>query len=139
LGAAQNDLEWRLSCYENLLEEVAAGGKGKSVFSGLGKVVSQRLLGSPVVLYRFSPTSFSLVPESLVGAELLAHEVKEFLSDSRIFLGNFRLVGRIEEVAAYQKWNRVRQKYMQSCAHPVFMPMEGDGFKGMMAVFVPDS
>ena len=137
LGAAQNELEWRLGCYEGLLEQAAKNG-GKQRLRGLAEVISKRILGSPVVLYRFSPTSFSLVPEWISGEDRLSAEVKEFLSDSRIFLGNFRLIGGIEQVSAYQNWNQTRTKYSAEKTEPVFLPMDADGFRGAMMVLLPE-
>ncbi len=137
LGAAQNELEWRLGCYESLFEQ-AGVGNGRGRLRGLAEVISKRVLGAPVILYRFSSTSFSLVPEWISGGDRLSTDAKEFLSGSRIFLGNFRQIGGIEQVSAFQNWNQTRLKYSAEKTAPVFLPMDAEGYRGAMAVLMPE-
>ena len=138
LSAAQNELEWRLSCYESLMETAAGVASHKQVLRGLTDVIAKRVLGAPIVQYRFSSTSYSLVPEYLAGGGHLSDEARQFLSEARIFIGNFRAVHTLKELPLFQKWNEKRLGYMGVDAEPLILPLEGGaGTSGAMLILLP--
>ncbi|NUM88113.1 MAG: hypothetical protein HUU37_02810 [Bdellovibrionales bacterium] len=137
-GAALQDAEWRLMCLEEMLDRAKGGATPKELFGGLVKVVSQKMLRMPVVYYRFSPTTFSLVPEHAAGTGSLAPNARAFLTDARLFIGNFRNVAMLSHTEAFRKWDALRRKQIPSPDYEIlWVPIEaGSRERGVLAVFL---
>lgn len=135
---ALQDTEWRVMCMEELLEKAKGGATPKELVAGLVHVASQKMLGMPVIYYRFSPTTFSLVPEQGAGLEGLAPNAKAFLLDARLYIGNFRNVATLLHTEAFKKWDALRGKHLPSPAYDIqWIPLEaGHRERGVLAVFL---
>jgi hypothetical protein len=106
----QGELRWRLALLEDYLGLLSVSGK--QVWSDVCSLVTERCPGFSLVYYRYSPTSFSLVPESVHGTGSLASEAIAFLRDTRIFLGGAAYLENLMATEAFQRWDSRRRAQM---------------------------
>ncbi len=112
LAAEARRLERKLALLEAFQDRVLPQLTGKQVWSELGKLLSESAPGITVAVYRYSPSSFSLVPEACFDGAALADDALAYLRDSRIFIGNPNLLPQVLETEAFAKWNRTRERHM---------------------------
>ena len=134
LGRAR-ELEARYKLLESFQSRVLPKLTGKQVLAELGRLVSENFPGMSVGVYRYSPSSFSLVPEALFDVAGLGESAKSFLQDTRIFLGNPQLIPNVLSTEAFAKWNRNRQRHMPNhdTGFRVF-PFTAQGNRGALLV-----
>ncbi len=123
------------------MERTAETANGKQVWRELAKLISDRLPGASVVVYRFSSTSFSLVPEYSVGLDSFEESAKKYLDDARIFVGSLSEMEHLVQTQAFKNWDRQRQRYMR--IHDVniqFLPFGANSANsGCLAVLLEKS
>jgi hypothetical protein len=122
-------LEGRIAILESFLRILP--GTGKQVWAEICEMVTSRSGGYSLVFYRYSPSSFSLVPESIHGGGELTESAIQFFRDTRIYLGSPSYLGNFMATDAFQKWNARRQPQMP--LHQTEFrsyPIQCAGFKG---------
>jgi hypothetical protein len=105
-------LEARLATLEAFQDRILPRLTGKQVWSELGGLLCEMAPGLTVTVYRYSPSSFSLVPEACYDGASLADHALAYLRDSRIFIGNVNLIPTVLKTEAFAKWNRTRERHM---------------------------
>jgi hypothetical protein len=132
-------LEAKIALLEAFQEQVLPRLTGKQVWSELARLIADRAPGLTITVYRYSPSSFSLVPEACFDGAALADNALAYLRDSRIFLGNPALIPTVTSTEAFLKWNRVREKHMplHRAEFRVF-PFEAQGGKGALVALFDD-
>lgn len=126
---AMGALEGRISVLESFLRILP--GTGKQVWAEICDLVTSRSSGYSLVFYRYSPSSFSLVPESLHGEGGLSESAVRFLRDTRIYVGSPSYLRNFMATDAFQKWNARRQPQMP--LHQTEFrayPIQCEGFTG---------
>lgn len=131
------ELQWRLDLLEEYQSRVLPLAGGKDIWKELARLVALRAPGLSISVYRYSPTSFSLVPEGIFTLLDLPDHALTHLRDSRIFLGNPQLMGNLLATEGFRKWDQQRQKQMPRFeADFRAYPVEGGQFgKGLLLVF----
>lgn len=128
-------LESKVEVLEAFEDQVLPRLTGKQVWSELARLVADHAPGLTITVYRYSPSSFSLVPEAAFDGAALADNALAYLRDSRIFIGNPNLIPTVSSTEAFHKWNRVRERHMplHRTDFRVF-PFEAQGTKGVLLV-----
>ncbi len=128
-------LESRIHLLEEYQNNVLPKVTGKQVWSQLCAMMAKRSPHVTFAFYRYSPTSFSLVPESLHGAGNLSANEKNFLQENRIYLGKTSLLATLEDTEAYQRWNLKRLELDHSLENAIqTFPIQCSGTKGAILV-----
>jgi hypothetical protein len=130
-------LEARIARAGAFQERILPHLTGKQVWVELGRMLQESAPGLTVIVYRYSTSTFSLVPETLLEGPQLEAEARVFLRDTRIFLGNLSYLPTLLKTEAFAKWNRTRERHMtlKRCGFRV-IPYHGLGVKGaLLAVF----
>lgn len=137
LASQSRHLETKVALLEQFQDRILPQLTGKQVWSELAHMLSESAPGLTVTVYRYSPSSFSLVPEACFDGAMLADDALAYLRDARIFIGNPKLLPDVLKTEAFAKWNRVRERHMP--LHPTefrIFPFAAQGSKGiLMAVF----
>lgn len=110
--ARRGALEWKIGALEEFQERILPQFTGKQVWSEVAELVARRSPGLSLVFYRYSPSSFSLVPESAHGVDGLPESALAYLRDARIFIGNPSYLNQLLTTEAFQRWNSKRDRYM---------------------------
>jgi hypothetical protein len=137
MGSKVHFLESKIALLENFQDCILPLLTGKQVWSELARMLSESAPGLTVTVYRFSPSSFSLVPEACYDGAGLPDSALAYLRDSRIFIGNLNLLPSVLKTEAFSKWNRTRERHMplHRTDFRVF-PFSAQGQKGaLMAIF----
>ncbi len=108
----QGEMEWRIAVLQEFQEKILPKVTGKQVWSELCQLITSRSPGLSAVFYRYSPSSFSLVPETLHGKQELPESAQAYFRDARIFIGNPSFLPRLLETEAFQQWNAKRERHM---------------------------
>lgn len=130
-------LENKVAILEAFQDRVLPLITGKQVWSELAALMSETAPGLTITVYRYSPSSFSLVPETTIDRAGLAEHALAYLRDARIFIGNPNLLPTVLKTEAFAKWNRTRERHMplHNTDFRVF-PFAAQGGKGaLLAVF----
>ncbi len=129
-------LERRLSLLEDYQNKVLPKVTGKQVWSELCELFSKRNPQLLFSFYRYSPSTFSLVPESLHGKGNFTDEARGFLQENRIYVGNPSYLSNLENTQAFQRWNGKRGLHMsiQDSEIKVY-PIQCAGVKGAILIF----
>jgi hypothetical protein len=112
LNAQISGLRWQLDSLEEFQERILPGVTGKQVWTELARMVAERSPGLTLVVYRYSATTFSLVPETVFSALDLPAASLSYLKDSRIFIGNLSYLGSLLQTQAFARWNKSRERHM---------------------------
>ncbi len=137
ISSQARSLEAKIALLENFQDRILPLLTGKQVWSELARVLSESAPGLTITVYRYSPSSFSLVPEACFDGAILADHALAYLRDARIFIGNPKLLSTVLKTEAFSKWNRVRERHMplHRTDFRVF-PFSAQGAKGaLMVVF----
>jgi hypothetical protein len=105
-------LEWKARVYEDYLDRVITKTTVKQVWDTFGALLAHHSPEISAVVYRYSPSSFSLTPEGVYSKADLPEEATTFLQDARIFLGNLALLESLPATEAFQRWNKNRERHM---------------------------
>lgn len=127
-------LEGKIAVLESFLRILP--GTGKQVWAEICELVTSRSAGFSLIFYRYSPSSFSLVPESIHGEAGLPESALGFLRDTRIYLGNPAYLGNFMATDSFHKWNIRRQPQMPF--HQTEFrsyPIQCAGFKGAVLAY----
>jgi len=98
-------LESRIHLLEEYQNTVLPKVTGKQVWSQLCQMLAKRNPNIVFVFYRYSPVTFSLVPESVHGVGSLGSEGVKFLQENRIYIGNPSYLSKLNDTEAYIKWS----------------------------------
>jgi hypothetical protein len=137
LAGHSRQLEAKIGLLEAFQDRVLPQLTGKQVWTELAQLLAEAAPGITLTVYRYSPSSFSLVPESTFDAAALAGNALAYLRDSRIFIGNPSLLPSVLKTEAFAKWNRTRERHMplHRTDFRVF-PFAAQGGRGvLMAIF----
>lgn len=110
--SGQGGMAWRLSVLEEFQERVLPQVTGKQVWSELCEMVTAGAPGLSAVFYRYSPSSFSLVPDTMHGISAVPDSAMAYLHDARIFIGNTSYLEKLLETEAFQRWNAKLERHM---------------------------
>lgn len=129
-------LEWKLRFLEDFQEQVLVNATGKQVWPALGRLIAERTPGLIVNVYRYAPSTFSLVPEALATSLDLDKSAEAYFTDARIFIGTPHLIRSVLNTEAFERWNRARERHMPLHATEFrFFPLEyGGGLKGLILI-----
>ncbi|MGZ3650237.1 MAG: hypothetical protein ACXVB9_10760 [Bdellovibrionota bacterium] len=132
-------LEAKIELLEAFQDRVLPLLTGKQVWSELARLITETAPGLTVTVYRYSTSSFSLVPEACFDGAALADNALAYLRDSRIFIGNPNLIPTVTKTEAFAKWNRVRERHMplHQTDFRVF-PFSAQGGRGVLMVIFDD-
>lgn len=137
-AAGQNrHLEGKIALLEAFQDKVLPLLTGKQVWSELARLLAETAPGLTLTVYRYSPSSFSLVPEACFDGGGLDDHALAYLRDARIFIGNPSLLPTVLKTEAFNKWNRTRERHMP-LHHTDFrvFPFAAQGTKGaLLAIF----
>lgn len=122
-------LEGKITLLESFLRILP--GTGKQVWAEICELIVSRAAGFSLIFYRYSPSSFSLVPESIHGGSELPESAVGFLRDTRIYLGSPAYLGTFLSTDAFQKWDMRRRPQMPFHQSEFrAYPIQCAGFKG---------
>lgn len=130
-------LEGKVALLEAFQDRVLPLLTGKQVWSELATLLCESAPGLTITVYRYSPSSFSLVPETCFDGGGLAENALAYLRDARIFIGNPSLLPTVLKTEAFAKWNRTRERHMplHNTDFRVF-PFAAQGGRGvLLAIF----
>jgi hypothetical protein len=105
-------LESRLSILDRFEDSILPHATGKHVWSELAALLADHSPGITCVTYRYSPSSFSLVPESVSTRSDLPDNALAFLQDARIFIGSLSYLDSLTSTEAFTRWSRSRERHM---------------------------
>ncbi|RYZ98879.1 MAG: hypothetical protein EOP11_20125, partial [Proteobacteria bacterium] len=105
-------LEWRARVTEEYLERVIPKATGQQVWEALAHLISTQAPEISVLVYRYSTSSFSLVPARLQSRAELPESAQAYLKDARIFIGDAKLLETLPRTEGFQRWNKVRERHM---------------------------
>ena len=130
--------EWRYDLLDQVQRKLLHSSTGKQVWEEIAALFAERLPGIAIGFYRYSPSSFSLVPESVFTQADLPDSALAFLRDARIFIGNLSYLPKLGQTEAFQKWNRGRERHMplhqtEFRFFPLLIPGGGRGL--LMVIF----
>lgn len=138
-GAVMNKLryyDWKLGLLEEFQEKILGSNTPKQVWTDLGKLFAEKMPGITSVVYRYSISTFSLVPESVFSSHELPENALAYLADARIFIGKQQLMQQLVQTEAFSRWNKSRERHMplhQTAFHP--FPYElSPNTKGLLLV-----
>jgi hypothetical protein len=137
MAGQSRHLESKLAILESFQDRVLPKITGKQVWAELASMMAESAPGLTIVVYRYSPSSFSLVPEACFDGASLADNALAYLRDARIFIGNPNLLPTVLKTEAFAKWNRTRERHMplHRTDFRVF-PFAAQGSKGaLVAVY----
>lgn len=137
LAGKSRHLETKLAILESFQDRVLPKVTGKQVWAELAGMLAESAPGLSLVVYRYSASSFSLVPEACFDGANLPDNALAYLRDARIFIGNPNLLPTVLKTEAFAKWNRTRERHMplHQTEFRVF-PFAAQGSKGaLVAVF----
>lgn len=128
-------LEAKVRLLEEFQDRILPLLTGKQVWSELARLISESAPGLTVTVYRYSTSSFSLVPEACFDGAALADNALAYLRDSRVFIGNTNLIPSVLKTEAFARWNRTRERHMplHRTEFRVF-PFSAQGGKGVLMV-----
>lgn len=137
-GEAMNRLrflEWKLKFLEEYMDKILAADTGKQVWSSLAELYAERF-PIAVTMYRYSQSTFSLVPESVSSALQLPDHAMAYLADARIFIGNPNLIQNTLGSEAFSRWNKVRNRHMplHQTEFRIFPISSAGALRGMLLV-----
>lgn len=131
-------LERKLQLLDRFEETILPRATGKQVWGELGALFADHCPGITCVTYRYSPSSFSLVPESVSTRSDLADSALAFLQDARIFIGSLSYLDSLKDTEAFTRWDHSRERHMP-LLHADFrfypFPSGGSGRGLLMVVF----
>lgn len=105
-------LESKLKLLDRFEDSILPQATGKHVWGELGALLADYAPGITCITYRYSPSSFSLVPESVSTRSDLPDSALAFLQDARIFMGNLSYLEALKDTEAFSRWNRSRERHM---------------------------
>jgi hypothetical protein len=105
-------LENKIKLLDRFEETILPVATGKQVWSELGALLADQAPGIVCVTYRYSPSSFSLVPESVSTRSDLPESAFAFLQDARIFIGSLSYLDTLSGTEAFTRWNHSRVRHM---------------------------
>lgn len=112
-SAAQvRQLESKISLLETFQDKVLPLIMGKQVWNELASLAVENAPGLTFTVYRYSPSSYSLVPEACFGGAGLTENGLSYLNDTRIFIGSLSFLPTVLKTEAFNKWNRTRERLM---------------------------
>lgn len=122
----------RMKLLEEFQERILPQATGKQVWTALNELFLFFAPGITLSFYRYSPSSFSLVPESVSTQVELPDSALAYLKDARIFIGNLSFLPTLEHTEAFLRWNRSRERHMplhetEFRFFPVSLPEGGRG------------
>ncbi|MCO5143965.1 MAG: hypothetical protein M9962_12820 [Oligoflexia bacterium] len=103
---------WKLEAYEAFIKDIVPISTGKQVWFEFAKFVVRRSPAISVLVLRYAPSTFSLVPEHLETTTDLPDSAMAYLNDARIFVGNPSLIPTVLNTEAFKRWDTTRKKYM---------------------------
>jgi hypothetical protein len=129
---------WKLEILERFQDKILPQATRKQVWGELADLFAHKMPGMIISCYRYSPSSFSLVPESVSTMAELPESAVAFLQDARIFIGNPALLEQVEKTEAFLRWNHSRERHMplhrmEFRFFPVLLPEGGRGL--ILAIF----
>ncbi len=137
LAGQSRHLAAKVALLEEFQERILPLLTGKQVWTELARLFCENAPGLTITVYRYSSSSFSLVPEACFDGASLAENALAYLRDARIFIGNPQLLLSVLKTEAFAKWNRTRERHMplHRTEFRVF-PFSAQGGKGaLIAVF----
>lgn len=105
-------LESKLRLLDRFEESILPQATGKQVWTELAALLADQSPGITCIIYRYSPSSFSLVPESVSTRSELPDSAIAFLQDARIFIGSLSYLEALETTEAFSRWSRARERHM---------------------------
>ena len=134
--AGQGNLAWKARVLEEYQEKVLPQVTGKQVWGEVCDLITARTPGLSALVYRYSPSSFSLVPETMHGIVDQPDSAVAFLHDTRIYVGNTSYLNDLLETEAFQRWNVRREKQMPG-HHTEFRAytIQCAGMRGVILVY----
>jgi hypothetical protein len=105
-------LEWRSRVIDDYMERVLPKATGNQVWDTLAHLISTQAPEISAVVYRYSTSSFSLVPARLQSRADLPESAQAYLKDARIFIGDPKLLDTLPRTEAFQRWNKTRERHM---------------------------
>lgn len=137
IAGQSRHLEGKVALLEAFQDRVLPRLTGKQVWAELAALFAESAPGLTLVVYRYSPSSYSLVPEACFDETSMPENALAYLRDARIFIGNLSLLPTVLKTEAFAKWNRTRERHMpmHDTDFRVF-PFSAQGSRGvLMAVF----
>ena len=105
-------LEWRARVMDDYFERVLPKTNPKQAWEAMSALITFHAPEISVLLYRYSPSSFSLVPESVQSRADLPSSATAYLKDARIFIGNWNLLETLQKTEGFLRWNKNRERHM---------------------------
>jgi hypothetical protein len=93
-------LQWR-AFFRDVLPQVS---RGKEVWHHFLRMAARGQAGTDYLLYRYSPTTFSLVPEAAELSGPWDSKGRAQLLDGRIYVGNERYLESLVHTESYRRW-----------------------------------
>lgn len=137
MAKAQRQL-WEVQNLESFLDQLSELKAAKSVWHLLAEQISKMSLHAPVVVYQYSPASFTLVPSATINIDEFPKSAQNFLMDARILIGDVRLMQQFESTQALANWEAKRLKHMPGVEdNIIWIPFFSRfGTSGVVAIYV---
>ena len=104
--------KWILELTESLLDDSMEAAHAEEVWPILSKCISKLTQNSPNIIFRYSQTSCSLVPQASSGVTAFPESAQRYLRKSRILLGNARHILQLENSKAFTNWKEKWSQHM---------------------------
>lgn len=127
--AEKSAIAWKLSLLEDVLALPLAG---RQVWADFARLWAERCPGVSVAYYRFSPSTYSLVPESVYSAESAG--IQSFLRETRIYLGSESHLPKVVHTESFRQWKAKLPGSAQNFFQ-VIPVKAAEGNKGALLIF----
>lgn len=97
-------IRWTFERTESFLEEAVEAKDEHQVWSILAQYLSSMALRFPTLVYTYSASSCSLIPQAQAGVDKLPESARRYLADARLLIGDLQALGRLETTSAYEQW-----------------------------------
>lgn len=104
--------KWILELTESLLDESMEAPHAKDVWAILSKSLYTLTQNAPNIVFRYSRSSYCLVPQACYGIEEFPESAQRYMKHSRILLGNYRHIFQLEKSNAFSNWKEKWAQHM---------------------------
>lgn len=119
LGKAERT-RWIFERSESFLEEAIEAKEDKQVWRILSDYLSAMALKAPALVFTYSPSSCSLIPQSQASLEGFPENARLYLADARMLVGDIQALNRLEATSAFQQWRERLERFQPLSGRRIF-------------------
>ena len=119
LGMAERT-RWIFERTESFLEEAIEAKDDKQVWRILGDYLSAMALKAPALVFTYSPSSCSLIPQAQASLEGFPENARLYLADARMLVGDIQALQRLESTSAFLQWRERLERFQPLAGRKLF-------------------